>query len=543
MATSIDQQARADIQKLQSLIATLQNTDKTNAAAIAELQAKVDEIAATVDPLPPPPPPIPIPAPTGNVIAVRAGDDLQAALDQAQINLQGGSVDVRLAPGAKFTGNFVIRAANQPASNILTIRADAADGNFTPTGKPWIDASFASAMPKLESANTEPSLTCEYGAHGIRVFAVEALPNLAFPDRDLWLFGADAMTSLAQVPYNIEVDACYLHGDSVKGGHRGIAFHVRDGRIKRSYFEKFIEQGRDSQAWACWNGPGPITCESTYLEATGENIIVGGSDPKIPNLVPSDLTFRNCHFYKPLAWKTQFPGSAKNLFELKNARRVLIDGCLFENSWIDAQAGLGIVLTGRSQDGLAPWSTVQDVTIQYSVIKNVEQAVQVLGLDYRFPSVQGANLKLLNVLGVACKSGMSSESGCRPTVLQHITFSGIVNWFLQLTGNAIPSGQFTFRDSILPTGLYAITGDGTTSIGQPSLDKLAPGALFDHNVIEQQNSYTIGFPAGNTMLGSGGLAARLDARKRYTGPELASDGKKVGADVDAMIARMPWATW
>ena len=41
-----------------------------------------------------------------------------------------------------------------------------------------------------------------------------------------------------------------------------------------------------------WNGPGPFLIENNYLEAAGENVMFGGSDPSIANLVPSNITIR-----------------------------------------------------------------------------------------------------------------------------------------------------------------------------------------------------------------------------------------------------------
>ena len=58
----------------------------------------------------------------------------------------------------------------------------------------------------------------------------------------------------------------------------------------------------------------------------------GGGDPAIRDLVPSDIEIRGNHFFKPRAWRQGDPAyagtawSVKNLFELKNASRVLVDG-------------------------------------------------------------------------------------------------------------------------------------------------------------------------------------------------------------------------
>ncbi len=45
----------------------------------------------------------------------------------------------------------------------------------------------------------------------------------------------------------------------------------------------------DSQAIASFNAPGPVRIINNFLEATGENIMFGGADPKIPNLVAERL--------------------------------------------------------------------------------------------------------------------------------------------------------------------------------------------------------------------------------------------------------------
>ena len=63
----------------------------------------------------------------------------------------------------------------------------------------------------------------------------------------------------------------------------------------------------------------------------------GGNDPKIANLVPSDIEFSNNYLCKPLSWNPTDPSwdgitrTVKNLFELKNAQRVLVSGNVMED--------------------------------------------------------------------------------------------------------------------------------------------------------------------------------------------------------------------
>ena len=55
--------------------------------------------------------------------------------------------------------------------------------------------------------------------------------------------------------------------------------------------------------------------------------------------------------------------SVKNIFELKNAQEVLVEGNVFENLWVADQPGYPIVFTPRNQSGAAPWVVVQRVII------------------------------------------------------------------------------------------------------------------------------------------------------------------------------------
>ena len=69
--------------------------------------------------------------------------------------------------------------------------------------------------------------------------------------------------------------------------------------IVDSYISDIHEVGADSQAICCWNGPGPFKIVNNYLEAAGENVMFGGADPSIAELVPSDIEFRHNHCFKP----------------------------------------------------------------------------------------------------------------------------------------------------------------------------------------------------------------------------------------------------
>ena len=88
----------------------------------------------------------------------------------------------------------------------------------------------------------------------------------------------------------------------------------------------------------------------------------------------------------------------KNIFELKNARRVLIEGNLFEYNWAQAQTGFAILFTVRNQNGSAPWTVVEDVTFRNNIVRHSASGVSILGRDDNYPSGQTKRILIQNNL-------------------------------------------------------------------------------------------------------------------------------------------------
>ena len=105
---------------------------------------------------------------------------------------------------------------------------------------------------------------------------------------------------------------------------------------------------------------------------------------------------------RPLSWKIGHPGyaginwSVKNLFELKNAQRVLVEGNIFEHNWPHSQNGFSILFTVRNQDGGAPWSTIEDVTFSNNLVRHVAGGINILGRDDNRPSQQASRIAIRN---------------------------------------------------------------------------------------------------------------------------------------------------
>ena len=118
----------------------------------------------------------------------------------------------------------------------------------------------------------------------------------------------------ATAPFDITFDRVYVHGHKYKGQKRGFTLNGARLKILNSYVSDIKAVSADSQAIAGYNGAGPFTIENNYLEAAGENVLFGGADPAVTNLVPSDIVLRRNHLFKPLAWRNAIlstPGSVR----------------------------------------------------------------------------------------------------------------------------------------------------------------------------------------------------------------------------------------
>jgi hypothetical protein len=182
---------------------------------------------------------------------------------------------------------------------------------------------------------------------------------------------------------------------------------------------------------------------------------------------------------------------SKNLLELKSAQRVTIDGNVFENNWVEAQAGYAIVLTPRNSDGKVPWAAVRDVTFTNNIVRHTAGAFNILGYDTTVsagsqltervtirnnlfydidPSRWGGGQAKCFLLG----QGATDVMFDRNTVAHNTT--------TVVAAYGKPMVRFKFTNNIALHGKYGVFGD-SSSTGNPTLAKYFPGAVFTNNVL------------------------------------------------------------
>ena len=230
------------------------------------------------------------------LLYVAPGGDLQAALDAAR---PGDTI--MLAEGAEFVGNFVLPAKS--GDSWITLRTSAPD-TVLPAPGARIRPAHAPLLARLRSPNGFAALSTAPGAHHWAIKYLEFAANQAGAGDIIQLGdGSPAQNTLAQVPHHLTLTHVYVHGDLFDGQKRGIALNAAHVTIADSHISECKAVGQDSQAIAGWNGPGPYVIENNYLEAAGENVMFGGADPAIPNLVADGIMFRRNYLSRPMAWR------------------------------------------------------------------------------------------------------------------------------------------------------------------------------------------------------------------------------------------------
>jgi hypothetical protein len=256
-------------------------------------------------------------------IPVAAGENLQDAIDRAR---PGDTL--LLMPGAIYTGNF--RLPNKGSSSaFITIRS-AASGTVLPPDGVRVTPADAPRLPVIQSPNAVSAITALSGAHHWRLQWLELRANArGYGDIITLGFGDKRQTQLSQAPYALILDHLYIHGDPLIGQKRGIALHSGATWITNCYISDIKAVGMDTQAIMGYNGPGPWTIVNNYLEAAGENFMVGGASPRIPNLVPTDIQFRRNHLFKPLSWRAPIVDTPKEVVATATAGGTLPAGAYY----------------------------------------------------------------------------------------------------------------------------------------------------------------------------------------------------------------------
>lgn len=418
---------------------------------------------------------------------------LKTALPPAEVTVADGTAlttalttggPIKLAPATTFTGNFTVGKATTLIGDRTSLLVPA--DKFTPP------------LTVTASDVTLRGFTVRNGA----------------PDRETVVVGDVNATTAAAQPSRVTLDSLSIEA-GLTGGHRAISLHGAFLTVTNSRVTGYWEAGRDSQAIWIHDGPGPYTVTDNYLEASGEIILTGGASLKIPNVVPTDVVIARNIGYKPDTWRTN-GSTVKNCIEIKNGRRVLIEGNTCDGNWKSGQDGNPIVLTVRNQNNDSPWVIVDEVTVRGNETRRCPDgfAVAILGFDNNYPSQQTHTITIEHNLFRDATNGFNIGNGVTDAlIIRNNTLPAITNDLLKFsdTRPTIVKSALTFTANAALSGQYGAAGSNMV-VGLPSLQGYTTIVDFTGNVIEKTAARAIAWPAGNTLVEPGALAALLDPK-------------------------------
>jgi hypothetical protein len=432
-------------------------------------------------------------AQTGSPIVVAAGGSLQAALNQAQ----PGQI-LQVQAGATFDGNFILPA--KAGTGAITVRTSTPDAQLPANTR--VGPAQESLLPTLRSVNSMPALRTAPGARNWRLIGLRFTAAASY---DVVSLGDGAQQDRALVPSDITLDRVIIRGDASAGQKRGIALNSAHTQILNSYIAGVRLAGQESQAIACWNGPGPFVIENNYIEAGAIGILFGGAVPAIGQLVPGDIVIRRNHIIRPLAWRGG-PWMVKNLLEFKNARNVRIDGNVIENNWQRDQTGFAVLFTPRAS-GAAPWTAVENVRFENNVVRHSGSAINVAGYDSSSPSRQLRGLVIRNNLVTDITAATWGGTGIFLQIGDEAADVHVEHNTVMHSGHVVSayggtpaaprvSTGFRFVGNLARHNAYGIYGNAVGT-GNPAIATYFPGGVVTGNVLAGGSAAA--YPAGNAF--------------------------------------------
>ncbi|HKB09023.1 MAG TPA: hypothetical protein VKD69_00160 [Vicinamibacterales bacterium] len=502
------------------------------------------------------------PVNTGRRVPVSNGAELQRALDAAS-----AGDTILLATGVTFTppandGSFVLR--NRPLARGQWIVVRSANGALDAGGQlaPHTRAGeeHAAMLAQIRTATVNaPAIRAESGASGYRLIGLDI--GIAASVRqvtNLVELGVGAEPSIDAQPTDIIVDRSYLHGNDEGNFRRGVLMNGVRIAVIDSSVTNFHDADGDSQAVGGSLGAGPFKIVNNLLEAASENIIFGGADPTLPDLVPHDIEVRRNLMTKRLTWQAaRVP--VKNAFELKNASRVIVEGNTFEHVWVSGQDGGAIVLKSVDQDGRCPWCVTEYVTFRNNVVRGAangllinaaETGARGLALPRKAHHIRIENVVFDDIGGRQWGGGggklLRVYGGVSDVSITHITSRGNAAGILDPSAPTDSNPGLVFKNNIVERMYYGI-GTGSDE-GTKTLSRNFNPYTYGYNVLVNTSAPTdqavsnsalesrypartwvvsgwdeVGFQPGSSALGGSSRFSKAG-----------DDRKDVGADVNAI---------
>jgi PKD repeat protein len=245
--------------------------------------------------------------------------------------------------------------------------------------------------------------------------------------------------------------------------------------------------------------------------------------------------------------------TVKNLFELKNARNVVVEENLFENHWKAAQPGYAIVLTPRNSNGTCTWCVVEHVRFEWNLVRNVAAGVNLLGYDVpSTPTLQSNDIAFRHNVFTDVSTTLGGNAWFmqigdepRDVILEHNTLDTNGGSVVYVYGGTSTNPREVYGLRMIANaarhGSYGMNGS-YFSYGNGILTNYYPDAVFLANYLAGGSASR--YPVGTLVAGSftdqfvdaanGDFTLVSGSILRNAAP----DGSHIGADYPALDLRL-----
>ena len=445
----------------------------------------------------------------GKRTLVAAGGDLNSALKNASC----GDV-ILVQAGKTFAGPITLPEKSCDSEHWITLRTSAPDSSLPaegmrltpcyagisslPARPAYPCPSPGNVLAKIQIETGAGAITVASGANYYRMIGLEITRKAGTGVA----YGLVAMTGADHLIF----DRVWIHGTALDETTRGI--YLGDSTnvaLIDSYLNDFhcvAVTGACTDAQTINGGnsllpTGPYKIVDNFLESAGENILWGGANG---STVPADIEIRRNHMFKPMTWMPGTPNFigksfiVKNLFEIKNAERLLLEGNIMENNWGGfSQVGFGIVISPRGA-----WAADRDITIRYNTISHVGAGFQIAAtqnelsnrawvdslacerLSIHDVTVDDMSASVYNGAGIGFQisSGFVENPPLSSLTINHVTMLNDPKKNLLVIGsnlhNRVRPSNIVFTNNIAVAGEYSVWSTGVPSTvcaksGQPSM--------------------------------------------------------------------------
>jgi hypothetical protein len=338
------------------------------------------------------------------------------------------------------------------------------------------------------------------GAHHYRLVGLEVLAKPGVYGGTTVEIGTGYETTESSLPSDIELDRVWVHAEAPSWGKRGVSMNGKRIVVQNSWISGYRSASQDTQAVAAWNTPGPLQVANNYLEASAMSLLIGGAEPSLVGVTPSDIEITGNLMSRPVEWKGQGV-VIKNVLELKCGRRVNIRGNILENTWVAAQTGYAVVFILGTQINTP--AVTSDVVFEDNLVRHAAGGFLIAGTNPYGGHLSSITIRnnLFDDIGTSAWGPATFlatlTKGTLGVVFENNTASPAVRTRGVIIADVAPSTGFVLRGNVLPYGNAAIFGSGIGD-GGASLTKYFPGGVIANNVIYNALSGAASrYPTGN----------------------------------------------